>query len=426
MHVVPKELSPERVLFRGDNLYIMEQLVKDGYKGKFDLIYFDGPFNSGMIFSMPNDKLGVNLINPWDELAGVRHYLDSQLFMKDYLKRIQLARELLSETGLFVLQIYQKEGHYVKVMLDQEFGRHNFLAEIIWKMENNPRPFHSQFGLSHECLFVYSQTNNYLKKDGLLVPSVWDDIGIYETLGDENTFYPSQKPEKLMERIIEMSTEERALIGDFYCGSGSFLIAAEKLNRRWIASDNSQLAIKVTKERLVGIGIAVEEHLVVDHFDNSLVHGDTYNKQSNIPFSLFELNELHTAIGDKVKSINAIKFANDIDLFTDASITFNYTMPLIDDKGISEQEVVLVPRPKPRLGNDGIYLDVQDPYMWILCQIQHVEFDKNTNQYLFDWDVLQLSIQQLIDSIGNQWIDEIQHGAEYTVIKDVFGNYYSI
>jgi hypothetical protein len=64
--------------------------------------------------------------------------------------------------------------------------------------------------------------------------------------------------------------------------------------------------------------------------------------------------------------------------------------------------------------------------MWILYQIQHVEFDKNTNQYLFDWDALQLSIQQLIDSIGNQWIDEIQHGAEYTVIKDVFGNYYSI
>jgi adenine specific DNA methylase Mod len=161
LHFTPGELSPNRALFWGDNLLIMEQLLRDGYKGKFDLIYFDGPFNSGRIFSMPNEKLGVNLINPWDELKGIAHYLNSELFLDDYLKRIRLAKELLSDTGMFVLQIYQKEGHYLKVMLDQEFGRDHFLAEIIWKIHNDPLPYNSQFGLSHECLFVYSRTTDY-------------------------------------------------------------------------------------------------------------------------------------------------------------------------------------------------------------------------------------------------------------------------
>jgi adenine specific DNA methylase Mod len=402
----------------------MEQLIKDGYRGKFDLIYFDGPFNSGRIFAMPNEKLGVNLINPWDELRGVRHYLNSELFLQDYLKRIRLAKELLSETGFLVLQIYQKEGHYLKVLLDQEFGRANFLAEIIWKMHDIPRPYHSQFGLSHECLFVYSRTSSYLKKDELFLPSVWDDIGIYETLGDENTFYPSQKPEKLMERIIEMTTEENALVGDFYCGSGSFEIVAERLNRRWMASDSSQYAMKVTQERLAKLGVTVEVYTLVDHYDERLVHGHIYNKQSDVPFSLFELNELSEAMRDQVTVVNAPQFSGDVDLFSKYPVTFNIRMPLINANGISENEVKLVPRPKPVAESDGIHLDITDPLEWILYNIQHVEHDQN--EYLFNWTALQEKVKQINQSLKNNWIADIQYDPDYTVIKDVFGTYYHI
>jgi len=423
MHFIPKEISPERALFWGDNLLIMEQLLNEGYKGKFDLIYFDGPFNSGRIFSMPSDKLKTNLINAWDEFRGMQHFLDSELFQQDYLKRIRLAKELLSETGLFVFQIYQKEGHYLKVMLDQVFGKDHFLAEIIWKINDQPLPYNSQFGLSHECLFVYSRTNHYFKKDDMFLSSVWDDVGIYETLGDEDTLYPSQKPEKLMERIIEMTTEEKALVGDFYCGSGSFVAVAEKLNRRWMASDSSQHAIHVTKNRLAKLGTTINVHNLVECFDKSLVQGDSYSKHTNIPFSLIELEGLIEEMRDQVKIVNAILFSNDIDLIPDNRIIFNHIMPLINEDGISESKLKLVRRPKLVVGSNGVELEIYSPHEWILYNIQHIELDHK--KYSFDWPLLQERVQKTKSLIGDQWISDMEQHHGHLIIKDVFGHYYT-
>ncbi|MBP1967879.1 adenine specific DNA methylase Mod [Paenibacillus aceris] len=84
-----------------------------------------------------------------------------------------MARELLSDRGVLVLQISQKEGHYLKVLLDTAFHRDHFICEVIWKITENPYLYHSQFGLSHESLFFYRRTALFMKNDEQIIPSIW-------------------------------------------------------------------------------------------------------------------------------------------------------------------------------------------------------------------------------------------------------------
>jgi hypothetical protein len=92
-------------IYHGDNIDIMKKLIDEGFAESFDMIYFDGPFNSGRIFSMPIPGTSVELVNPWHELKSMQHYEKPELYLDDYKKRIELARELLSDSGVLVLQI---------------------------------------------------------------------------------------------------------------------------------------------------------------------------------------------------------------------------------------------------------------------------------------------------------------------------------
>jgi adenine specific DNA methylase Mod len=176
---LPEITSDKRALILGDNITIMEKLLAKGYREQFKMIYFDGPFNSGLLFTMTNPKFGIEYIQPTSEYQSIREYLDLNLYLENYRKRMELAKELLHHEGFFVLQINQLAGHYVKVLLDQVFGRACFLSEVIWKHSDIPwtLPELGQFGYQHESLFVYSKTDSFHRKDNVY-PSVWDDIGV--------------------------------------------------------------------------------------------------------------------------------------------------------------------------------------------------------------------------------------------------------
>ena len=88
---------------------------------------------------------------------------------------------------------------------------------------------------------------------GLLVQSVWSDVNKIHHLADERIDYPTQKPEALLERIINASSNEKDLVADFFCGSGTTLAVAEKLNRKWIGSDLGKFAIHTTRKRMIGV-----------------------------------------------------------------------------------------------------------------------------------------------------------------------------
>ncbi|MED4403321.1 DNA methyltransferase [Metabacillus fastidiosus] len=418
------EVFTENGLFYGDNLYIMQGLMKIGYKGKFDMIYFDGPFNSGWIFSIFNKELNENIIDPWNEIATIKNFYDSDAYRSNYRRRIEAAKELLNEKGILVFQTSQKEGHYMKVILDEIFGSRHFLGEVIWKFADGPLYEKSQFGLNHETLFFYAKSDNYLKKTGVSYSSVWDDIGKYGYLGEEDTFYATQKPEKLMERILQMTTDENALVGDFYCGSGTMPLIAEKMKRRWIASDHSRVAIQTAASRMEAAGTDVTMYQLVEDFNLSYLQGNEYKKKTQIPFSLNELQGIKEKFPNKSITIQAYEYTPEIDLIQDQKYTFQLIMPSVAPSGSKDVVKRMIPRPVPILTEDGYQLLIANPLDWILHHIVHGEITEA--HYIMDIESLQRRVNDVYLRIKDNWIDSIKEYEGYDLLKDVFGHFYKV
>jgi DNA modification methylase len=431
MFIYPELDNINRSLVLGNNLHIMEQLIEKGYSGKFDMIYFDGPFNSGLIFSMLNDR-GIEFVHPWDETSSVRNHFHPNLYLEDYKERIKLAKELLSDTGIFVLQTNQIMSHYVKILLDEVFIKENFLREVIWKHSETPWSQDiDQFGYQHESLFFYSKTDNYYKIKDMTYPSVWDDIGGYD-LGEENTNFPSQKPQKLLERIVEATTKEGDLVGDFYSGSGTLPYVAEKTNRRWFACDNHPNSMQIIKERFFSMNIKLTFHSIVEDFNPNYLDSSIYTKKIQIPFSLHELQTMKKVVGDEAITINAYSYFADVDLMEHDQFQFNLIMPASMENGVLEKSEQTISRPVPIQTKDGYSLKVENPVEWIFYHVVHVERDKfsmievnkETNTYLVDKESLVNQVEEMKESINDNWIQTVEQEDNFVKFVDIFGYSY--
>ncbi|MBO1513934.1 DNA-methyltransferase [Metabacillus bambusae] len=432
MNIYPDLDIINRSFVLGDNQHIMKQLIDKGYSGKFDMIYLDGPFNSGLIFSMHNDQ-GIEFVHPWDEAKSIRDHFQPNLYLEDYKIRMELAKELLSDTGLIVLQTNQIMGHYVKIKLDEVFGKAHCLMEVIWKHSQTPWTFGiDQFGYQHETLFFYSKTSNYSKKKDIVYPSVWDDVGGYD-LGEENTYFPSQKPEALLKRVIKATTQEGDLVGDFYSGSGTIPYVAEKLNRRWFACDNHAYSLKTMEKRFSKRNITIHVHSLVERFNPNYLNGTTYTKKTAIPFSMYELETLKEFAGDQVTNIYAQSYLSDIDLQVNGHITFNLLMPSMGDS-ISEENLGTISRPILIETKDGYSLKIENPLEWILYHVVHVERNKfnmihineKTNSYKKERETLISQAKEIENQINSKWIQSIEHVGNFVRIIDVFGYSYML
>jgi len=266
----------ENTLAFGDNLQFLRQLQKEGIK--VQLIYIDPPFASGQNYFLDQKKLVFSDKFSREELLEI-------------LKpRLKLMHSILSETGSLFVHCDFHLSHYLKVMLDGIFNN-QFVNEIIWRRmtgtKNNPKKklpnitdsilwyrktanfkFHPiYFPLSKERISAYRSIDasgrryttgsrkkgarSYLDQTpGTPLTNLWQDI--FNVLGNsaEREKFQTQKPVKLLERIIRLASDEGDLIADFFVGSGTTLIAAERLNRRWLGCDISPLAIQITRKRL--------------------------------------------------------------------------------------------------------------------------------------------------------------------------------
>jgi adenine specific DNA methylase Mod len=188
----------------------------------------------------------------------------------------------LSRRGSLYVHLDWRSVHYVKILLDELFGRENFLNEIIWSYRSGSRPsnwfprkhdnillyakdagqhvFHLQRGGEFRTLDMkrapdgrpFKQTRNgplFFHPDGPAISDVWE-IPFLSTVAAERTGYPSQKPESLLERLILASSNEGDLVADFFCGSGTTLAVAQRLNRRWLGCDINPAAIEIARRRL--------------------------------------------------------------------------------------------------------------------------------------------------------------------------------
>ncbi len=292
-------------LIWGDNKLILSSLKNGPLReeiekaGGLKLIYIDPPFDVGADFSMKieigDDQL-TKKPNVLEELA----YRDtwgngSDSFIAMIYERLILMKDLLAEDGSIYVHCDWRVNSYMRLVLDEVFGKDNFRNEIIWKYTGSLAP-KFDFSRKHDTILRYTKSNNTIfnwlytpyadsaiarfdkkdevgrykityknskeyktyQKDGKRLEDVWD---IPILMKNDNTFtsYPTQKPEKLLERIIKASSNEGDLVADFFCGSGTTLSVAEKLGRKWIGSDLGKFAIHTTRKRMIGVQRELKE-----------------------------------------------------------------------------------------------------------------------------------------------------------------------
>ncbi len=286
-------------LIWGDNKLILSSL-KNGplreeieKQGGIKLIYIDPPFDVGADFSMKiniGDEEFTKQPNVLEELA----YRDTwgkgaDSFIAMMYERLMLMRDLLAEDGSIYVHCDWRVKSYLRLLLDEIFGKENFRNEIIWHyfMGGKSKRFFAQ---KHDTIFFYSKSDSWffseesLETERILpyVPSlksekgieeipcpncnlgtgvwkskvkmddVWDMSGVFN-MSKEWIDYPTQKPEALIKRIIEACSKKGDLICDFFCGSGTTLSIAEKLGRKWIGADLGKFAIHTTRKRMINV-----------------------------------------------------------------------------------------------------------------------------------------------------------------------------
>jgi adenine-specific DNA-methyltransferase len=311
-------------LIYGDNLHAMAALLAGddempSLRGQVDLIYIDPPFDSKADYrtkvSLPGAELEQRptvieqfaYSDTWSD--GTASYLAM------IVPRLVLMRELLSETGSIYVHLGIQVSHYVKIVMDDIFGKDNFVQEVIWAYgsPSGGRAAGPKMVKIHEYVAHYARSydSRYTKKvylpydqkylddwfkytdedgrryrirlrgkddiganvverqyldksKGLPASTVWTDIKqIYadpraykadQARHSEITGYETQKPERLLERIIEHSCPEGGLLADFNGGSGTTAAVAEKLGRRWITTDLGKPACMIMRKRLIDQG----------------------------------------------------------------------------------------------------------------------------------------------------------------------------
>lgn len=288
-------------LIWGDNKLILSSL-KNGplreeieRQGGVKLIYIDPPFDVGADFSM-DIKVGSDTFTKKPSIIEEIAYRDTwgkgaDSFISMIYERLVLMRDLLSEDGSIYVHCDWRVNSYIALIMDEIFGRKNNLNQVQWHFKRWPTPA-KEWQKMHNTIFVYTKAKgkhifnkaygerseetqkrwgsskivashdelgNRIPSDydsidsaGAPLDDVWD-ISIIAPVAHERVDYPTQKPEALLERIINASSNEGDLVADFFCGSGTTAAVAEKLGRKWIASDLGKFGIHTTRKRMIGV-----------------------------------------------------------------------------------------------------------------------------------------------------------------------------
>jgi site-specific DNA-methyltransferase (adenine-specific) len=260
----------------GDNL----DLLRHFGDGEFQLIYIDPPFNTGRrqqrrtletVADTAGDRVGF----------GGRRYRSRELERSgyddrydDYLgflePRLRQAQRLLHATGTLYVHLDPRESHYVKLLLDEIFGRDCFLNELIWAYDYGAKT-RRRWPTKHDTILVYVRDPDryffdsegvdrepYMapglvtaekRERGKLPTSVWWHT-IVPTNGAEKTGYPTQKPEGVVRRIVQASSRPGDRVLDFFAGSGTLGAVAQALGRSYVLIDENPEAVAVMRRRL--------------------------------------------------------------------------------------------------------------------------------------------------------------------------------
>jgi len=298
-----------RTLYFGDNLEILRKKIPDEV---FDLIYLDPPFNSNRNYNVlfkeglidseaqiqafedswhwtPETKKTFDFLatKTNDGISNLMQALEKMIGNNDMLayltmmtvRLIELHR-VLKKTGSLYLHCDPTASHYLKLVLDVIFGKDKFRNEIVWWYHDPSGTTLNKFKRKHDIIFFYTKSDDYIfNADAVRTPytestlkqgergtisfgrptkthplgrvceDVWE-IPIINSMSKERLGYPTQKPEMLLERVIRASSKEGDLILDPFCGCGTTVSVAERLDRKWVGIDITMLAINLIKKRM--------------------------------------------------------------------------------------------------------------------------------------------------------------------------------
>jgi adenine specific DNA methylase Mod len=276
-------------LIYGDNLLVMQALLTGdstipSLRGKIDLIYIDPPFDSkadyrtkihlpsGEIEQRPAILEQFAYSDTWKN--GTASYLEM------VIPRLILMKELLSDNGSIFMHMDWHVGHYVKIIMDDVFGKDHFVNEIAWCYGGGGAP-RNYYPKKHDTIFWYVKDSEWtfnkqyrpytegtlqrgltavkgdkyqLSDEGAGLDDWWADNKVQKILSPtayENLKYATQKPEGLLNRIIYGHSNQGDLIADFFAGTGTTGAVAEKMNRRWIMTDIGKPACMIMRKRFI-------------------------------------------------------------------------------------------------------------------------------------------------------------------------------
>lgn len=267
-------------VFLDDNLAVLRRLRP----GCVDLVYIDPPFGTGQVQRLSSIRTGRGpkartgfggRLYPF-EVVSTHRYRDD-MALEDYLsflyERLVEVHRVLKPTGSLYLHLDFHAVHYARLLLDEVFGPERFLNEVIWAYDYGGRA-RDRWPRKHDNILWYSKSARWtFNRDdvdripymapglvgpekaaaGKLPTDTWW-LTIVPTSGPERTGYPTQKPLKLLERVIIASSNPGELVADFFCGSGTTGVAAKKLGRRYLLVDTNPNAIEITNRRLAALG----------------------------------------------------------------------------------------------------------------------------------------------------------------------------
>lgn len=284
-------------IFWGDNLQVMSHLLKE-YRGKINLIYIDPPFDSKADYKKTIEVRGVGKAASDSTSFEEKQYGDiwtNDEYLQFMYERLLLMRELLSDKGSIFMHCDWHKNHHLRCLMDEVFGPSNFVNEIAWCYYGPGSPGMRQFNRKHDNILWYSKTHNVWKfnadavrvphdekttgnfKQGLRgsgfiagdynladgkIPEDWWEMAIagrYPNDGVKRVGYPTEKPFKLLERIISAATDEGDIVADFFMGSGVTQMCAMRMGRRFIGADINLGAIQTTTKRLLSVAKELED-----------------------------------------------------------------------------------------------------------------------------------------------------------------------
>ena len=324
-------------IYWGDNLQVMSHMLSE-YRGKVDLIYIDPPFDSKADYKKKISLRGKTVTNDSSSFEE-KQYGDiwtNDEYLQFMYERLILCRELLSNSGSLYLHCDWHKGHHLRLLLDEVFGGQNFQNEIIWRYSGWNKRNNNYFSRRHDAIFYYSKSaspffepyreqwesteayakarkqkihideetgREYVLSDGGAGTRVKrfldeamadgrniDDVWLIDKLnnsGKEGLNYPTQKPERLIERIVSSSAPKGGLVFDCFMGSGTTQAVAMKLGRRFIGADINLGAVQTTTKRLIKVAGKLDRESQAD-----LLTSDSKTNNSKFTgFEVYNVNE---------------------------------------------------------------------------------------------------------------------------------------